>query len=73
MRTLRSNSAYSFLTGVEGMDRFGTAPVRDAYFALGHTNLIGQLDNISGFIQKWNYPRMIGVVKSSLIDLELAA
>ncbi len=56
IRALRGNSAYSFLTGVGGEDRFGTAPVRDAYFALGHTNLIGQLDSISGFIQKWNYP-----------------
>lgn len=43
IRALRSNSAYSFLTGVEGMDRFGTAP---------KTN---------------------GRLKSSLIDLELAA
>lgn len=56
VRTLRGNNAYSFLSGVEGEDRFGTAPVRDAYFGLGHTDLIGQLDNISGFIQKWNYP-----------------
>ena len=30
VRTLRGNNAYSFLTGVEGEDRFGTAPVRDA-------------------------------------------
>ncbi len=43
IRALRGNSAYSFLTGVGGEDRFGTAP---------KTN---------------------GRVKSSLIDLELAA
>lgn len=55
VRTLRGNNAYSFLTGVEGEDRFGTAPVRDAYFGLGHTDLIGQLDNVQGFIHKWNY------------------
>ena len=55
VRTLRGNNAYSFLSGVGGEDKFGTAPVRDAYFALGHTDLIGQLDNVSGFIQKWNY------------------
>ena len=56
VRTLRGNNAYSFLTGVEGENRFGTAPVRDAYFGLGHTDMIGQLDAVSGFIQKWNYP-----------------
>lgn len=65
VRTLRGNSAYSFMTGVEGEDRFGTAPVRDAYFGLGHTDLIGQLDNVQGFIQKWNYPN-----QQSTLDAE---
>jgi len=65
VRTLRGNNAYSFLTGVEGENRFGTAPVRDAYFGLGHTNLIGQLDNVNGFTQKWNYPN-----QQSTLDAE---
>ena len=65
VRTLRGNNAYSFLTGVEGEDRFGTAPVRDAYFGLGHTDMIGQLDNVQGFIQKWNYPN-----QQSTLDAE---
>lgn len=62
VRTLRGNNAYSFLTGIEGEDRFGTAPVRDAYFGLGHTDLIGQLDNVQGFIQKWNYPNQLSTL-----------
>jgi len=65
VRTLRGNNAYSFLTGIEGENRFGTAPVRDAYFGLGHTDMIGQLDNVSGFIQKWNYPN-----QQSTLDAE---
>jgi len=65
VRTLRGNNAYSFITGIEGEDRFGTAPVRDAYFGLGHTDLIGQLDNVAGFIQKWNYPN-----QQSTLDAE---
>jgi N4-gp56 family major capsid protein len=65
VRTLRGNNAYSFLTGVEGDLKFGTAPVRDAYFGLGHTDLIGQLDNVQGFIQKWNYPN-----QNSTLDAE---
>jgi N4-gp56 family major capsid protein len=44
------------LSGVGGENKFGTAPVRDAYFSLGHTDMIGQLDQVTGFIQKWNYP-----------------
>lgn len=58
IRTLRGNNAYSFLTGVEGENKFGTAPVRDAFFGLGHTDMIGQLENVNGFIQKWNYPSL---------------
>lgn len=73
IRTLRNNSGYSFLSGIEGENRFGTAPCRDAYFALASSNMIGQLDAVNGFIQKWNYPQMIGVEKSSLIDLEVLA
>jgi N4-gp56 family major capsid protein len=65
IRTLRGNNAYSFITGVEGENKFGTAPVRDAYFGLGHTDLIGQLDVVQGFIQKWNYPN-----QSSTLDSE---
>lgn len=65
VRTLRGNNAYSFLSGVDGENRFGTAPVRDAYFALGHTDLIGQIDNCQGFIQKWNYPN-----QQSTLDAE---
>ena len=42
-----------------------TAPVRDAYFGLGSTDLIGQLDNVQGFIQKWNYPN-----QQSTLDAE---
>ncbi len=64
VRTLRGNMAYSFVTGIEGENKFGTAPVRDAYFALGHTNLIGQIDAVSGFIQKWNYPNQQSTLDS---------
>lgn len=64
VRTLRGNNAYSFLSGVEGENKFGTAPVRDAYFGLGNTNLIGQLDNVQGFIQKWNYPNQQSTLDS---------
>jgi N4-gp56 family major capsid protein len=65
VRTLRGNNAYSYLSGVGGENKFGTAPVRDAYFGLGHTDLIGQLDNVNGFIQKWNYPN-----QQSTLDAE---
>ena len=64
VRTLRGNNAYSFLSGIEGDLKFGTAPVRDAYFSLGHTDMIGQLDAVNGFIQKWNYPNQQSTLDS---------
>lgn len=56
IRTLADNDAYTIADNIEGEDRFGTAPVRDAYFALGSTQLIGDLENVNGFIAKAQYP-----------------
>ena len=45
------------LDSIGGEDKFGTGPVRDAYLALGHTALSRNLNNINGFISKFNYPK----------------
>ncbi len=68
VKALRANSAYSFVSGIQGEDRFGTSPVRDAYFALCSTDMIGQVDNCGGFVQKWTYPN-----QSSTLDSEYGA
>lgn len=64
VRTLLNNNAYTVLDNIEGEDRFGTAPVRDAYFALCSTNLTGNLDNVAGFIQKNQYPSPMNALRS---------
>ena len=64
IKTLKSNNAYTILDNIEGQNKFGTAPVRDAYFALGSTDLIGQLDNVSGFISKAQYPAPMNALES---------
>jgi len=56
IRTLADNNAYTISDNIEGEDRFGTAPVRDAYMALASTQLIGDLEQVSGFIAKAQYP-----------------
>lgn len=56
IRSLADNNAYTIADNIEGEDKFGTAPVRDAYFALGSTQLIGDLENVQGFIAKAQYP-----------------
>ncbi len=62
--SLADNNAYTISDNIEGEDKFGTAPVRDAYFALTSTKLIGQLDNVSGFIQKNQYPSPMNALRS---------
>jgi N4-gp56 family major capsid protein len=59
--TLDTNNAYKFMTGIEGMDRFGTGPVRSAYFMLTSTELQSDFDSLSAvgsvtFLSQWNYP-----------------
>ena len=56
IRVLLSNNAYTISDSIEGEDRFGTAPVRDAFMALGSTQLVGDLDRVTGFIAKAQYP-----------------
>jgi len=53
---LLSNDAWMVLNSIGGEDKFGTGPVRDAYLALGHTDLVPNLNNLNGFISKYNYP-----------------
>lgn len=64
VRSLLGNNAYTILDHQEGEDKFGTAPVRDAYFALCHTDLSKNLDGISGFIQKAQYPSPMNALRS---------
>ena len=56
--TLDTNNAYKFVSGIEGEDRFGTGPIRSAYFMLSSTELQPDFDAMtgSGFLSQWNYP-----------------
>ena len=64
VRALLNNNAYTILDNIEGEDKFGTAPVRDAYFALCSTQLTGNLDAVNGFIQKNQYPSPMNALRS---------
>jgi len=64
VRALLGNDARTVLDSIEGEDKFGTAPVRDAYFAMCHTDLTGDLDDVSGFIHKNQYPSPMNAMRS---------
>jgi len=63
IQTLAGNNAYTISDNIEGEDKFGTAPVRDAYFALGSTKLIRTVEGVTGFIAKAQYPSQMNVLR----------
>lgn len=64
VRTLLNNDAYTIMDNIEGEDKFGTAPIRDAYFALCSTQLTGNLDGVAGFVHKNQYPAPADALRS---------
>lgn len=64
--TLDTNNAYKFMSGIEGMDRFGTGPIRSAYFMLTSTELQSDFDAFTGqgFFNQWNYPQNTSALPS---------
>lgn len=64
VQALLSNNAYTIMDGIRGEDRFGTAPVRDAYFALCSTDLISSMDAVTGFLNKNAYPAPMNALQS---------
>ena len=49
---------------IQGENRFGTAPVRNAYLALAHTKITASLGNVAGFIHTSQYPSQTDVKPS---------
>lgn len=64
VRTLLNNNAYTIMDNIEGEDKFGTGPVRDAYFALCSTQLTANLDALPSFVSKANYPAPMNALRS---------
>lgn len=64
VQSLQGNDADFMTSMIGGENKFGTGPVRDAYFGLAHTSLIGQFEAVNGFINKAQYPNQQGVLSS---------
>lgn len=61
VQTLLGNDADFITNMMGGENKIGTAPVLDAFFGMGHTDLITELRNVTGFIEKAQYPKQEGV------------
>jgi len=62
--TLQGNDGDFIANVIEGEDRFGTGPVRDSYFGLSDTGMIGQLEACNGFLNKAQYPSQSNISPS---------
>lgn len=77
--TLQNNSGEYITNMIPGELKIGTSPIGDAYICMLTTRMIPVLNNIQGFVRKFQYPNVNetlnidGVIKPTLIDLELAA
>lgn len=63
-QTLLGNNAQTITDYIQGQDRFGTAPVRNAYFAMCSTDLMSSLENVNGFININQYPSPMNALQS---------
>lgn len=56
--TLDTNNAFKFESGILGEDKFGSGPIRSAYFMLSSTELQSDFDALTGqgVFNQWNYP-----------------
>ena len=64
VRALLDADTKTIMDEIEGSLKFGSAPVRDAYFALCSTNLTSDLDNVAGFTNKSQYPSNMRALES---------
>lgn len=62
--SLDTANAFKFLSGKQGEDRFGTAPVRAAYFLFCNTLLQPTFDAMTQFTSTWNYPNQNDTIYS---------
>ena len=60
-RILLGNDARTMLEGIDAMDKFGTAPTRDAFIALASTDITPDLQNVQGVLLKNAYPNQEGL------------
>ena len=61
LRTLRRNNAKKFTKGISASTGVGTLPVRPAYWAICHPDLITDLEGLADFIHVSKYASQTGI------------
>jgi len=60
-RILLGNDARTMLESIDAMNKFSTAPTRDAFIALASTDITPDLQNVQGVLLKDAYPSQEGL------------
>ena len=60
--TLISNSSRMISDNIEGEDRFGTSPIRESYWAMCNSGVLGDLEGVAGFINTAQYPAQMNIL-----------
>lgn len=63
-QTLLTANAETIMDNIEGDLKFGTAPVRNAYWALCSTKLTSTLNSVGGFVQVNQYPSQMNILRT---------
>jgi N4-gp56 family major capsid protein len=62
VQTLLTNDAMMISDNIPGTLKFGTAPIREAFWAMMNTGIIDDLEAVTGFISQAQYPNNMNVL-----------
>ena len=63
-KILANNNAKTISSMINGANKIGTGPVRNAYWAMAHTDISTSLENITGFLNVANYGDQRNILES---------
>ena len=61
IRTLVTNNARRITDAIEGENKFGTGPIRQAYWGMVNSQVIPNLEAVQGFISVAQYPALMNI------------
>jgi N4-gp56 family major capsid protein len=64
IKTLLGNDAMMISDNIEGSLKFGTAPVREAFWGMLNTGVLDDLEAVTGFISQAQYPSNMNVLNA---------
>lgn len=64
IRALLANDAIMISDNIEGTLKFGTAPIREAFWSMMHVDLIPDLEAVTGFVSQAQYPSNMNVLNA---------